>query len=466
MQMAYGIQDNHRQRQAETAQLLALAWPCILENLTTTLVSLVDTAMVGSIGAAATAAVGLCASPTWLMNGLARALGVGGTAIAARAVGAGDTKLAEHIARQVFRASLCLSLLIFLTMFWGAPVIPALMQAKGDVQREAAMYLRIVSLSHLVHYSALVMGALLRGAGDTRTPMLAGIAANLLNVAGNFLLIYPTRTVTLFGCTLTLWGAGLQTAGAAIATAVSMGVSGLFLLLHMHSPKSRLRIGFSPKEKWDLPLLSRVLRIALPAASERVAINGGQIVYAAMFASVGTAEVAAYHITCTIEAIGYMPANGFSSAASALVGQKLGAGDPDAAQRAGSQSVKLSLGLLTVIGCLMIALCQPLAALFTQDTQVRLICTGLIVICGALQPFNALSIVTQGALSGAGDTARPFVYSLVTMWGVRMTVSLVLGFALGFGVYGVYAAMLVDLAVRSAMLLVRFRRGQWKTRAI
>lgn len=460
------MNDQGRRDREETAQLLALAWPCILENLTTTLVSLVDTAMVGSIGAVATAAVGLCSSPTWLMNGLARALGVGGTAIAARAVGAGDGELAGHIARQVFRASLCLSLLIFLTMFLGAPVIPALMQAKGDVQREAAMYLRIVSLSYFVHYSALVMGALLRGAGDTRTPMIAGVAANVLNVAGNFLLIYPTRTVTLLGRPLTIWGAGLGTAGAAIATAAGMGLSGLFLLAHMASGRSRLRIGLSLKEKWDWPLLARVLRIALPAASERVAINGGQIVYAAMFASVGTAEVAAYHITCTIEAIGYMPANGFASAASALVGQKLGAGDPDAAQRAGSRSVKLSLALLTVIGVLMAALCRPLAALFTQDAQVRLICAGLIVICGALQPFNALSIVTQGALSGAGDTVRPFVYSLVTMWGVRMTVSLLLGFALGFGVYGIYFAMLVDLAVRSAMLMTRFGRGQWKTGAV
>lgn len=450
----------------ETAQLLALAWPCILENLTTTLVSLVDTAMVGSIGAVATAAVGLCSSPTWLMNGLARSLGVGGTALAARAVGAGDRKLAEHVARQVFRASLCLSLLIFLIMFLGAPVIPALMQARGDVLREASMYLRIVSLSYFVHYSAMVMGALLRGAGDTKTPMIAGVAANVLNVAGNFLLIYPTRTLMLFGRPLTIWGADLGTAGAAIATAVSMGASGLFLLAHMAFGSSRLRIGLSLKEKWDLPLLARVLRIALPAASERVAINGGQIVYAAMIASVGTAEVAAYHITCTIEAIGYMPANGFASAASALVGQKLGAGDPDAAQRAGSRSVKLSLALLTVIGALMAVLCRPLASLFTQDAQVRLICAGLVVLCGALQPFNALSIVTQGALSGAGDTVRPFVYSLVTMWGVRITVSLLLGFVLGFGVYGIYSAMLFDLAVRSAMLLTRFGRGKWKAESI
>ena len=449
---------NNRDRE-ETAQLIALVWPCILENLTTTLVSLVDTAMVGSIGAVATAAVGLCSSPVWLMNGLARSLGVGGTALTARAVGAGDACRAEHVARQVFRASLLLSFAILLIMFLGAPVIPVLMRAQPDVQREAALYLRIVSLSYFVHYTALVMGALLRGAGDTKIPMITGVAANLINVAGNFLLIYPTRTMDILGVHVRIWGAGLGTAGAAIATSVSMSVTGLFLLLHMGFRKSRLRIGFSLKEKWDLPLIKRVLHIAMPAALERISINGGQIVYAAMFASIGTAPVAAYHITCTIEAIGYMPANGFASAATALVGQRLGGSDPDAAQRMGRKSIHFSLMLLTLIGGLMILLRNPLAALFTPDMQVQTICMGLIVICGALQPFNALSIVTQGALHGAGDTARPFLYSLFTMWGVRMVVSLLLGFALGLGANGVYFAMLVDLAVRSALLLHRFAKG-------
>ena len=125
----------------------------------------------------------------------------------------------------------------------------------------------------------------------------------------------------------------------------------------------------------------------------------------------------------------------------------------------GRKSIRYSLVLLTLIGGLMILLRNPLAALFTPDPQVRAICMGLIVICGALQPFNALSIVTQGALHGAGDTVRPFLYSLFTMWGVRMAASLLLGFALGLGASGVYFAMLVDLAVRSALLLRRFAKG-------
>lgn len=455
-----------RRNREETALLLSLVWPCVLENLTTTLVSLVDTAMVGSAGAVATAAVGLCTSPSWLMNGLARALGIGGMAMAARAVGAGDHNLAKHTAQQVLRAAMLLAAAISLVMFFGAPVIPVLMQAKPEVCAGAETYLRIVSLSYFIHYTALVMGALLRAAGDMKTPMIAGIAANVINVIGNFLLIYPSRTISLFGMSFRMWGAGLGVAGAAIATGAGMALSGAWLLWRMAGRKSALRIGFDFKGHWDKALLGRVLRIATPSALERVTINGGQIIYAAMFASVGTASSAVYHIICTIEAIGYMPANGFSSAATALVGQKLGAGDPDAAERIGKKSVHFALLLLSVIGAMMVLTRHTLAVMFTADAQVRAICDGLIILCGAVQPLNALSIVTQGALGGAGDTAKPFVYSLMTMWGVRVPYAYVMGFVLNWSTYGIYSAMHLDLAVRSTLLLTRFGRGEWKKRRV
>ena len=461
--MNKGMRQRNRE---ETALLLSLVWPCVLENLTTTLVSLVDTAMVGSAGAAATAAVGLCTSPTWLMNGLTRALGIGGMAMTARAVGARDHSLAEHTAQQVLRAAMLLAAAISLVLFFGAPIIPVLMQATPEVCAGAETYLRITSLSSFIHYTALVMGALLRGAGDMKTPMAAGIAANVINVIGNYLLIYPTRTVSLFGVSFTMWGADLGVAGAAIASSASMAVSGAWLLWRMAGRRSLLRIRLDLRRRWDTQLLDRVLRIATPAALERVVINGGQIIYAAMFASVGTASSAVYHIICTIEAIGYMPANGFSSAATALVGQKLGAGDPDAAERIGKKSVRLALMLLCVIGGMM-ALCRyTLPVLFTEDQAVLMLCEGLMILCGAVQPLNALSIVTQGALGGAGDTARPFVYSLMTMWGVRVPSAYLLGFGLNWGVYGIYFAMHLDLMVRSALLLRRFGRGEWKKRRV
>ena len=454
------------QAQRDRALLLSLAWPCVVENLATTLVSLVDTAMVGSIGAVATAAVGLCATPTWLMNGIVRALGIGGTAIVAREIGAGERELAEHAGRQVLRVAAALSLLIALILYAGAPFVPVLLRAPMEVRRDATDYLRILSFCSLFHYTAMAAAAMLRGAGDTRTTMVAGLMSNALNVAGNFLLIYPTREMTLLGMRVTMPGAGWGVRGAAAASALSMGAAGIYILHHMAGSKSMLRISVCLRERLDAPLLRRVVRIAMPAALERVTINVGQMVFAAMFATLGTAPVAAYHITTNIEALGYMPANGFSAAATTLVGQRLGAGKPEEARRLGLRCIRICLALLCAVGAAMLLVSAPLAALFSVDAEVVRITTGLIVMCGLVQPMNALTIVAQGALGGAGDTVMPFVFSLVTMWSLRILFSLLLGFALGLGVYGIYGSMLLDLAVRSALLVARFSRGKWMTRRI
>lgn len=218
-----------------------LAWPCILENLSATLVSLVDTAMVGSLGALATAAVSTCASPSWLINGIVQSVGVGGTALVARSIGAGDQKDAEHTAEQVFRMALIFSALIMVLVLLFAPLVPVIMRAKAEVHEEAAAYMRIVASCYLFHYTGMTMSALLRGAGDTKTSMIAGLMANIINTIGNFILIYAPRDITLFGLTFPMWGAGWGVRGAAIASAVGMGVAGLYLCLHMYSKKSVLK---------------------------------------------------------------------------------------------------------------------------------------------------------------------------------------------------------------------------------
>ena len=229
--------------------------------------------------------------------------------------------------------------------------------------------------------------------------------------------------------------------------------------------QSACDVGAASREGLDPAMIQRVLKIALPAA-ERVIINMGQIIYASMIASIGTAQVAAYHITCTIESLGYMPANGFAAAATTMVGQKLGAKDPNGSERLGQYTVGSSLVFLSVVGLLMFVVRHPLTGLFTSDSDVYYITEHLLVICALIQPFNALSIVTQGSLSGAGDTLRPLIYSLITMWGIRIVFSWILGFYLGYGVYGIYFSMLIDLAVRSTMLQMRFRKGRWKTASI
>lgn len=455
---------NHPSTQSDCSVIMALAWPNIVENITATLVTLVDTAMVGSLGAVATAAVGVCASPSWLMNGLVQSVGIGGTALVARAVGAGDREAAQHIGRQVYRIVILISVVFSAFMFLvGAPWIPVMMQARPEVLPEARAYLRIVSTCYLFHYTAIAMSSLLRGAGDTRTPMICGLMSNLLNVAGNFLLIYPTRTVNFFGLSMIIWGANLGVRGAAAASAIAMGISAIYLLVHLGSRKSVLRLRPNFREPFDVSVIQRVIHVSVPAALERVAINLGQVLFARMISGIGTVEVAAYIIAIDVEGFGYMPAYGFSAAATTLVGQYLGRKDPDAAERLGAKCIRMSLALLVGIGVLMWLLSYPLAGLMSSDAQVVMMAGAFIAICAFEQPCNAVMIVTGGALRGAGDTAAPFYIGLVSMWCVRIFGAWLFGFVFGFGALAIFWAMVADLFVRSVLLLIRFKKGKWKT---
>ena len=444
---------------AEDRQVLRLAWPCILENLTVIMISFIDAAMIGVLGPAATAAVGVNASPSWLLSGVVQALGVGGTALVARLIGAGEKEEAGRVSGLVLHMAALLSLFLTVLMLIGAPIVPVIMNADPSIRQDAISYMRYLALGFLLHYTGIAAGALTRGAGDTRTPMIAGLISNGMNVVLNFFFIYEPRTISVLGLSFSVWGAGLGVRGAAAASALATGFSGLFLLLALCRKNSVLKVRW--RTKWDGEVVRRVLRVAYPAALERAAINLGQMMFARMVSSVGVAAFAAHNQSIQVESLGYMPAFGFSAAATTLVGQRLGAGSPEEAKQYGSRSAILCLALLTLVGVFMFAFAPFLISLLTPDAEVRRIGTMLIRICAFEQPFNALSIVFSGALRGAGDTKVPFLYALISMWGVRILLAFLLGTALGFGVAGFWWAMVADLGVRSLLLALRFRQGKW-----
>ena len=447
------------QRRETDRLVLRLAWPCVLENLSVILISLADAAMIGVLGPAATAAVGVNSSPSWLVRGVVQALGVGGTALVARMIGAGDQKEAARVSGQVFKMALLLSAFLTALMLLAAPLVPVIMNADPAVYPDAIAYMRFLSLGFVPHFTGMAMGALMRGAGDTRTPMIAGLLSNGLNVALNFLLIYSPRQGSLLCLSFPLWGAGMGVAGAALASALATASAGAYILLSARRKNSALPVQW--KMRWDSGLAKRVLRIAYPAALERAAINLGQMFFARMVSGQGVAAFAAHNQSIQVESLGYMPAYGFSAAATALVGQGLGAKKPQEARRQGSRAVTLCLALLTAVGAGMYLLAPWLISLLTPDAEVRRIGAMLIRICAFEQPFNAVSIVASGALRGAGDTKVPFLYGLATMWGVRIPFAWLFGTALGFGVAGFWWAMVADLGVRSLLLYVRFHRGRW-----
>ena len=440
-------------------RVLQLAWPCFLENLAVIMISFVDAAMIGVLGPSATAAVGVNASPSWLLGGIVQALGVGGTALVARLVGAGDEKEAGRVSGIVFRMGLALSVFITALMLLGAPLVPVIMNADPSITDDAIAYMRCLALGFIPHYTGICMGALLRGAGDTRTPMISGLMSNFLNVIFNFLLIYESRTITVLGASFPMWGAGMGVKGAAAASALATGIAGVYILWSLNRKRSRLRVQW--RAKWDGDVAKRVLLVAYPAALERAAINLGQMMFARMVSSVGVATFAAHNQSIQVESLGYMPAFGFSVAATTLVGQGLGAGKAEDAKICGRRAIFLCLILLSAVGVMLYIFAPFLISLLTPDDEVRSIGTMLIRICAFEQPFNALSIVTGGALRGAGDTKVPFLCGLFSMWGVRILFAWLTGIGLGGGVAAFWWCMVADLGVRGLFLYLRFRQGGW-----
>lgn len=302
-----------------------LSWPSILEQLLGTLVSYVDTAMVGVLGAAATAAVSVNASPIWLVGGILSGAGVGYSVQVANAVGARDEIRARRVIVQALLAALIIGFgfLALLQLLAGA--IPLWMGAKPEVLPLAASYLRFYTLCMPGHAMLYVFSAVLRCTGDTKTPLLLNSSCNLLNAVLNFFLIYLTRELTLFGTSFTMPGAGMGVAGAAAASAIAIDLAGVLLLVVLLRRFHLFQRGTGDSLRPDRVIIRTAASLGLPYIAERMSINLGQITMTRVVASIGTAALAAHHIANTAEGLCYLPAYGISAAATALVGQSVGA---------------------------------------------------------------------------------------------------------------------------------------------
>ncbi len=444
---------------SERAYVLRLSFPAIMENLMGTLMQITNMIMVGGLGAFATATVAVNSAPTWVINSLMTVVGVGSTALIAKATGARNQKQAEAICRQTFLLGLLLGIFITILTYLIAPMIPLWMHAEPALHKDAVTYMRILCAGFIPYYTGISMAAALRGAGDMKTPMKISTAASILNVVLGFFLIYPTRQITLSSVSFPILGAGMGVAGAATATAITTTLSGIWTLAAVLSRKSRLR--FSPsKLRPDPSVLRPLLRIGTPAALERLSISLGQVLFIGMVSALGTVQLAAHHLVVTIESLSYMPGYGFAAAASTLVGQSLGAGDSRMARSRGGLSIRLCIITMSAIGLVLFLLAPWWLSLFTPDPQVRLTGVGILRICVLEQPATALFLVSAGALRGAGDTKAPFLIALVSML-LRLALTYLFIQHMNMGIQGAWWAMVADLWVRGILTSMRFRTGRW-----
>ena len=298
--------------------ILTLAWPTMLEQLLQTAVQYIDTAMVGSLGTQATAAVGATGTVNWLISSTVSALGVGFLAVISQAKGAGDHTRARKAAGQAAFVVIAIGILFTIVTQSLSSVIPVWMQVDENIRDDAAGYFRIIYAPMLFRSANIIFGMVLRSSGDTKTPMQTGIIVNIINIVLNFFLIYPTRTISLSFCSFRMIGAGWGINGAAAASAFAYAFGGIAITYKLWHHKE-----ISPKGQPVLPdmkLLRPCFRIAFPNMLQRFATSLGYVAFAAMINSLGETSTAAHTIANTVESLFYIPGYGMQTATATLSG--------------------------------------------------------------------------------------------------------------------------------------------------
>ncbi|HVA80579.1 MAG TPA: MATE family efflux transporter, partial [Candidatus Binataceae bacterium] len=296
----------------------------------------------------------------------------------------------------------------------------------------------------------LMCAAALRGAGDTRTPLWIGGMIDVLAIVLNYVLIFGKLGFPALGVD-----------GSAVATLIAIAIGGLLFFWALSL--DGMVLNFHWHRLWpDRALGWRILRVGNPAAIEQLVIQFGFVAYVAFVAGYGDKEVAAYFIGVRILALSFLPGFGFSNASATLVGQGLGAGDPEFARKAGWISTQLSIVLMSAMGALFVVFARPIAALFIDDPVVINYTVAFMYALGAAQPLMAIDWTITGALRGAGDSQFPLYGSLAWFYGMRLFLTILIAWHHG-PIIWIWWSLLADYIVRSAMKTWRFRSGKWTT---
>ncbi len=437
-----------------------LALPAVGEQVLNMAVGLTDIYLVGNLSlraadqlgyssATALAGAGLGNQMVWLVTVFFIALGIGGTALVARAVGAGNHADVQRIVRQSMLIGLAFGLSVTVVMLVGVEHFLRLLGASDEVLPLGAQYVHIIALTLIPAALLFVGNACLRGAGDTRTPLYAMIGVNGTNILLSWLLVngnlgFPT----------------LGVAGAAIGAAIGRGGGGIVLVALLLRGRSGLRL--EPDLRPDPVTLRRLINVGLPSAGEQLVFQGALLIFTRFVTGLGMVAYAAHNVTITIESLSFLPGLGYAAAASTLVGQALGARSPREAEDMTYEALWQGGLMMTLAGVIMACFPGHILSVFINDPAVIEAATPALRAGGLVQPALAVSFILLGGLRGAGDTHWPLYSRMMTNWAVRLPLTFWLVGIMGAGLEGIWLAMCTDFTLQSLLALWRFSAGRWK----
>lgn len=424
-----------------------MAWPVAGSNFLLRGAVIVDTAMVGRLGAASLAGLGIAQIPVFLAMAVERGLGIGGQVLVAYHTGAKEPDRRLKVSRAVVALSLLSAVAVAGVLWLISPPICRWMSAGDAMLQEALAFLQVYYFLFVFSGLFYVFSAVFQGTGDTKTPLYVTLGVNVIHVALSYGFIFGK-----------LGFPDLGVRGAAL----SMGISefiGTVVLAVIATRRGLWNPGIKGLS-WGAT--KAVTRLGGPTVMERLFVNGMQGIYTRLLTGFGTAAIAAHRIGIDIEAVAFLPALGFGQAATTAVGQRLGAGDPDGARRAGWVTSEAALVFMGVLGITYYFFGEQWMRLFTPDPEVIALGTRFCVVAAFIQVPLSFAIVVAGALRGAGETRWVMAMPLVGGWLVRLPLGYLLGYVMGFGIMGVWWTMFIDWMIRGTLISWKFKTMEFR----
>jgi len=429
---------------------LRIAIPAVIEMVSISLMDMIDTVMVGRVGSQAMTAVGITGQPRMLILSIFFALNIALTAIIARKKGADEMDAARSCLRHGLLINVILGLkFTFLAFIFARPLM-ALAGAQPDTIYQATSYFRITNLVLVFQIMTMTICVAQRAIGNTKVALKVNVAAKLVSVILNFLLIEGRFGFPRMEVEGVAWA---RTIAAVVAFTLALAS-----ILHRDSP---LRISLKDNWRFEMPMLKSVGRLTANGMLEQVSLRFGFFAYARVIANLGTYAFASHIIAMQLMVLSFTFADGIGAATTSLVGQNLGRHRPDLSSMYGKIGMRLALIVAAVLSTLCILFRYQFAGLFTTDPEIVVTAGGLILILAYILPLQTSQLVMGGSLRGAGDTRFVALTMLIAVGIMRPLLGFIFVVPLGWGLTGAWVAMVFDQAARLIMLFTRFARGKW-----
>lgn len=438
--------------------VLRIAWPAFFELVLTQLTSMADQIMVGQIpgdaGVSALSAVGLSAQPKFLLMTMIQALNVGSTAMVARFRGQGNREKANVVYRQSLLLNMGLAaIFMVLGSIFAAPLL-RFMAGSGISETTfnyAVDYFRIQMYGFVPLCMTFTTTAVLRGIGDTRTPLMYNTVANVVNLVFNYMLIYGK-----FGFPK------LEVIGASIATVIGQTVAFVIAMTFTLNSNRYIYVSFKEKFRLDKTILGNVVSIGVPSMIEQLFMRAGMIIYTRTVAGLGDIQYATHVVCMNIQAMSFMTGQAIANAATTLMGQSLGKKRYDMAEIYTRHTRRVGLIVSIVLGAALIIFGRSVVSLYNSTPEIVALGGSILIMVGAIQPAQSSQFIVSGGLRGAGDTRFTAMVMFITVLLVRSGLALLLVKVFGLELWGAWIALMADQLLRTVLIILRYRSGKWR----